>query len=52
VVAPVRAQQTDALIVLVGDDAPAVDLDLATHEHVSVSFYMDGSVKAAVDLKP
>ena len=49
-VAPVRAQQTDALIVLVGDDAPAVDL--ATHEHVSVSFYMDGSVKAAVDLKP
>jgi hypothetical protein len=50
VVAPVRAQQTDALIVLVDDDAPAVDL--ATHEHVSVPFYMDGSVKAAVDLKP
>ena len=25
-VAPVRAQQTDALIVLVGDDTPAVDL--------------------------
>jgi hypothetical protein len=25
---------------------------MATHEHVSVPFYMDGSVKAAVDLKP
>lgn len=25
---------------------------LVTHEHVSVPFYMDGSVKAAVDLKP
>ena len=49
-VAPAPAQQTDTLIVLVDDDAPAVDL--ATHEHVSVSFYMDGSVKAAVDLKP
>jgi len=22
------------------------------HEHISVPFYMDGSVKAAVDLKP
>ncbi len=25
---------------------------LVTHEHVSVPFYMDGSFKAAVDLKP
>jgi uncharacterized protein (TIGR02246 family) len=25
---------------------------LITHEHVSVPFYMDGSYKAAVDLKP
>ena len=25
---------------------------MATHEHVSVPFYMEGSVKAAVDLKP
>ncbi|HKY08301.1 MAG TPA: SgcJ/EcaC family oxidoreductase [Candidatus Binatia bacterium] len=25
---------------------------LVTHEHVSVPFYMDGSLKAAVDLKP
>jgi ketosteroid isomerase-like protein len=25
---------------------------LITHEHVSVPFYMDGSDKAAVDLKP
>ena len=24
----------------------------ATHEHFSVPFYMDGSDKAAVDLKP
>jgi hypothetical protein len=24
----------------------------ATHEHVSVPFYMDGSNKAAIDLKP
>jgi len=23
-----------------------------THEHVSVPFYMDGSYRAAVDLKP
>jgi len=23
-----------------------------THEHVSVPFYMDGSCRAAVDLKP
>lgn len=25
---------------------------MVTHEHVSVPFYMDGTVKAAVDLKP
>lgn len=25
---------------------------LITHEHVSVPFYMDGSLRAAVDLKP
>lgn len=25
---------------------------LVTHEHVSVPFYMDGSLKAAVDLRP
>jgi ketosteroid isomerase-like protein len=25
---------------------------LACHEHVSVPFYMDGSFRAAVDLKP
>jgi ketosteroid isomerase-like protein len=25
---------------------------LITHEHVSVPFYMDGSYRAAVDLKP
>jgi ketosteroid isomerase-like protein len=25
---------------------------LVTHEHVSVPFYMDGSLRAAVDLKP
>jgi hypothetical protein len=25
---------------------------MVTHEHVSVPIYMDGSVKAAVDLKP
>jgi ketosteroid isomerase-like protein len=25
---------------------------MVTHEHVSVPFYMDGSYKAAVDLKP
>ena len=25
---------------------------LAAHEHISVPFYMDGSYKAAVDLKP
>jgi PhnB protein len=25
---------------------------LAAHEHISVPFYMDGSVRAAVDLKP
>jgi len=25
---------------------------MATHEHVSVPFYMDGSVRAAVDLTP
>jgi len=25
---------------------------LASHEHLSVPFYMDGSVRAAVDLKP
>jgi hypothetical protein len=25
---------------------------MVTHEHVSVPFYMDGSDKAALDLKP
>jgi PhnB protein len=25
---------------------------LVTHEHVSVPFYMDGSFRAALDLKP
>jgi ketosteroid isomerase-like protein len=25
---------------------------MVTHEHVSVPFYMDGTYRAAVDLKP
>jgi ketosteroid isomerase-like protein len=25
---------------------------MVTHEHLSVPFYMDGSFRAAVDLKP